>query len=48
MVGLEAIMNAVVRSTKGKLYMGKTEVLQLLERCYANDEFFAREEGGTQ
>ncbi len=39
-VGLEAVMNAVVRATKDKPYMGKMEVLQLLEKCYEHEELF--------
>lgn len=43
-VGLEAVMNAVVRATKDKPYMGKMEVHQLLEKCYEHEELWARQE----
>lgn len=43
-VGLEAVLNAIVRSTDGKAWMTKEDVFRYLESCYKMEEYFKKQE----
>lgn len=39
-VGLEAVLNAIVRATDGKDWMGKEDVFRYLEAAYKQEEYW--------